>query len=70
MRLPARGELEGPSDRHGPGDDGRIRRLRLRGVAYTADGSSQQDEPQYELESDTPDLIALHTGSAMRKFQP
>ena len=33
-------------------------------------GSSQQDEPQYELESDTPDLIALHTGSAMRKFQP
>jgi hypothetical protein len=35
---------------------------------YTVRAS--KDEPQYELESDTTDHIAMHKGSALRQLQP
>jgi hypothetical protein len=34
---------------------------------YTVRASS--DEPQYEIESDTTDHIAMHKGSALRKLR-
>jgi hypothetical protein len=34
---------------------------------YTVHASS--DEPQYEIRSDTPDHIAMHKGSALRKLR-
>jgi len=48
---------------------GRIIRVHTRDVDYKGyTHHASKDEPQYEIKSDKTDHIAMHKGSALRKF--
>lgn len=48
---------------------GTIRKVHTRDFAWKGHTRHcSEDDPQYEIESDTPDHVAMHTGAALEKL--